>query len=631
MYMTGDAAELKQELGNMAKDVIADGLGLKEDRGKKVLCPLHADKNPSMSWFEDGLMWRCHACQGTIDIYSYFTDFKHLSFTEAVEEVRKLLGKLPDKPIIKKAAFKLPIIPANELKELTEPLLAYMAKRKITKDTLDFWRVKQRLWGAYGEQKTERYVFQYFDEKDKLVFVTYREAKKGGNKGGCEKDTKPILWGMWHIDTTKPLVICEGQPDAMAIWQSGYKNVVSVPNGSNNLTWIEHCWEWLQKISEIIVFADNDAPGIEMAEKLKLRLKNVKILTSDLGKDANEILYRSSNPNVLLELITNKINEMPTGLLDLSDVEYKSAMNVISDSIETGFLEYDRFVEEWKPEELTVIFGRNGEGKSTFISQIIGHCLEKNVRTFLYSGEMSDSKLQDWLYKQMAGGKKEYLRTIKTKYGDKTEIKPEIVKKIKEWHKGLLYLYNRNEREITGNLVKFFEIMQVAARKFGVRLFVIDNLMSILEENADSLFSDQANFVQACKNFAIANKVHVVLLAHPNKEKREITSGDKGNLEKGDISGSNNIPNKADNIIAVERLWGENADCDAIITSLKDRNTGQRLRMKFFFSKNTLRFYNGSTPENKTYGWERKSDDLPDWTETNKEIQESIGVAPWDD
>ena len=160
--------------------------------------------------------------------------------------------------------------------------------------------------------------------------------------------------------------------------------------------------------------------------------------------------------------------------------------------------------------------------------------------------------------------------------------------------------------------------MDLAAKKYGVKLFVIDNLMSRLEENADSLNSDQANFVQRCKDFAIRNKVHVVLLAHPNKEKREITEADpkEGNLAKTDISGSNNIANKADNIIAIERVWNDNKDSfgnnlrmsDAIITSLKDRESGERKTMFFRFSKNTLRFYNEHTKETFDYMWAKKDE-----------------------
>ena len=128
--------------------------------------------------------------------------------------------------------------------------------------------------------------------------------------------------------------------------------------------------------------------------------------------------------------------------------------------------------------------------------------------------------------------------------------------------------------------------------------------MSRLEENAESLNSDQANFVQRCKFFVTNTKTHIVLVAHPNKEKGEIT-GSEGNLGKRDISGSMNISNKADGIIAIERCWGENKECDAIITSLKDREVGQRKVFNFLFSQKTLRFYNASTCEGVVYGWEK--------------------------
>jgi len=604
-----DAQALKVELGLRAKDIIADNLGLVENGSKKVICPLHNDTHPSMSWYKEGLMWRCHVCAGQIDIYTYYQNYEGMEFTEAVDKVNEIVGgrNIAHKPIVAKdVAFVLPDI---KVKELDAPFIEYMAKRKITKDTLDYWRVKQYTWerkDSNGKtyQTTEVYVFQYYDEADKLIYVTYRGLGKGAIKGGCETNTKSILWGMWHIDKTKPVVITEGQPDAMVVWQSGYKNVVSAPGGASNLTWIDHNWKWLQDIPEFIVFADNDVNGQRMASKIKEKLKNVKVLTAT-EKDANEVLFYHG-PEKVKQLITDIIDEVPDGLIDLARIPYRSAMGRIEDGLETGFYEYDYHVEDWKEEEITVIFGRNGEGKTTFISQIIAHCLERNQKTFLYSGEMSDDKIQDWLYLQMAGNNKNNLRTIITKYKDKLEPKPEIVKRMKEWHDGRLFVYDRNEREITGGLDKFFDVMEIASKRYNVKLFVIDNLMAILEENADSLYSDQANFVQRCKNFAITNKCHIVLLAHPNKEKQEMKYGNEGNLNKTDISGSNNIPNKADNIIAVERLWGTDADCDAIVTSLKDRTSGQRKQMKFFFSQKTLRFYNNMTKENQSCGWEKE-------------------------
>lgn len=298
----------------------------------------------------------------------------------------------------------------------------------------------------------------------------------------------------------------------------------------------------------------------------------------------------------------SKINTVETQqLIDVSLMDYHTKKEV--ETIETGFYLYDEHVEDWKLGDLTIIFGRNGEGKTTFISQIIGHNLDKSVKTFLYSGEMSDSKIQNWLYRQIIGNRKDSHDKICGKYGVKYEIKKRIVDALKIWHKNTFYLYNRNSKRVKKEIEAFFNTMEKGA-KMGIKLFIIDNLMAILEENADSLYSDQANFVQRCKDFATRNNVHVVLMAHPNKEKKEIT-GEIGNLEKTDISGSNNIPNKADNIIAIERVWCDERNCDLIVTSLKDRESGQRKVIKMLFSQETLRFYDSMTPIKVNYSWEK--------------------------
>ena len=587
------AQEAKEAFGQRAKSYILQGLGLEEKSGK-VKCPYHEDKKPSMTWYQEGLMWRCHACKEQVDIYRYLMEHESMTFPEAVDKVADMAGY--GETI--RSAKREYVLPKIQTTELSQKAIDYMAKRRIIKDTLDAWRVESHVWKGQ-----EVYAFQYFDESERLIYVSYRGVGKGAIKGGCEPDTKPILWGMWHVDKNQPLVITEGQPDAMCVYQAGYKNVVSVPNGSNNLKWIDNCWEWLQGVKQFIVFGDNDSPGREMAENIKRRLKNVTILISDKRKDANEVLY-FDGPEVLKRMVDDAANAMPAGLLDVSQMPYRSAP-INSDTIETGFIEYDEHVEDWKQQEITVVFGRNGEGKTTFMSQVITHCLERGTPTFLYSGEMSDHKIQAWLYKQLIGGNTSYLNLVKGKYKDKVEPKPEVVKAIKEWHHDTLYLFDRSEKKVLGQLDSFFSVMELAAKRFGCKLFVIDNLMSILEENADSLYSDQANFIQRCKDFAVKNWVHVVLLAHPNKLKTELQNAKNGNLEKTDISGSNNIPNKADNIIAIERNWGDDREYDEIITSLKDRESGQRKVMRFYFSPETLRFYNDRTAERKDFGWEK--------------------------
>ncbi|HSN66723.1 MAG TPA: DnaB-like helicase C-terminal domain-containing protein [Fusibacter sp.] len=323
-----------------------------------------------------------------------------------------------------------------------------------------------------------------------------------------------------------------------------------------------------------------------------------KVIDDITGMLKAKLISPIDAANKLLEL--NKIDS--SDVFDVAKLGYESLLNT-QHTIETGIYLYDSHVEDWKLGELTTIYGRNGEGKTTLISQIIAHNLNRKVKTFLYSGEMSENKLQSWLYHQVVGQDKDAYTTIQTKYGSKRELKPNVINAIKEWHKDTFYLYNRNTKRTIREMDRLFTTMESCA-KTGVLLFIIDNIMTALEENADSLYSDQANFVQRCKDFVIKNKVHIVLLAHPNKEKKEIT-GEKGNLDKTDISGSYNISNKSDNIVSVERVWNEEIDIDLILTSQKDRESGQRKIIPMMFSKETLRFYDSTTHQNVRYDWKQ--------------------------
>ena len=601
-----DAQEIKERLGQEARHIILSGLG-QQEKGGKIRCPYHSDDNPSMSWFKEGLMYRCHACSETLDIYRYLEDYKSLDFREAVEEVARMVGVdtgMKPKPIIaSKKQFDKPKIKQYDL---SKEAIDYMKLRGLNEETLKEWNVKQT--NKFGE---ERYVFNYYDENKELTFVSYRhigKAKEHGDKGGCEKNTKAILFGMDKIDKDKPLVITEGQIDAMIVWQSGYKNVVSVPSGSNNLTWIDHNWDWLQEIKEFIVWADNDEPGLKMAQKIQSKLKNVKVIVADEGEGADaNVLHFRKGPEAVVKLIEDAINETPNGIIDLARSRYRSKIEVQDDAVESGFREIDAHIKDFKMGELTVVFGRNGEGKTTFISQGIAHSMQKGQKVFLYNGELSEQKTQEWIYNQVVGPDKAYKRTIDTKYGLYHEIKPDVVKSIKEWHRDTLYMFDNNYRvEGKKNQEILLEVMEQAVRRYDIEIFVIDNLMSVLETNDSNINSDQSKFVQDLLNFATQFNVHVILVAHPNKIKTEIKQGETmGNLEKNDISGSNNIANKADNIIAVERFWDIERMYDAVITVLKDRETGQRKAIHYLFDPESLRFYSDKTPLKIEYGWKK--------------------------
>ena len=88
-----ESKDLKELLGQSAREIISTGLNLSPNKSGMILCPLHSEKTPSMSWFKNGLMWRCHACGEKIDIYRYYTEFEGMSFIQAKEKVMDLTGQ----------------------------------------------------------------------------------------------------------------------------------------------------------------------------------------------------------------------------------------------------------------------------------------------------------------------------------------------------------------------------------------------------------------------------------------------------------------------------------------------------------------------------------------------------------
>ncbi|MFA5880584.1 MAG: bifunctional DNA primase/helicase [Eubacteriales bacterium] len=500
--------------------------------------------------------------------------------------------------------FRKPVIKTDEL---TPEAIRYMQSRKISAQTLRDWQVKQRVWNG-----RPCFVFQYFDQNNNLPFISYREIKPNGAKGGCEPGTMPILWGMLGIDVAQPVVVTEGQIDAMSVWEAGYKNVVSVPSGSNNFAWIDNCWNWLQQVQDIIVWADNDDSGQRMALTLQTRLGKyrTKIIVHNY-KDANEVLCKDGGEAVI-QFIDNAIQQTPAGLMDMSRVKYISLKDRVDEGIPTGLYGLDSVIDDLQPEELSILFGRNGEGKSTMMSQVICNCIDNHIPVFLYSGEMSPQKILNWLYRQAIGDKMQHLIWVKTKYKKRLDIGPEALPALQKWMSRMFYTFDKTVSNVRENTNDLFEVMSVAAKRYGCRLFIIDNLMSALEDTPDSLNADQSNFVQRCKLFAEAYRVHVILVAHPNKAK---TKGQK--LEKEDISGSNNIPNKADIVLAIEKVYDATIGHDAILRLLKDRGEGEYLELKLFFEKASkrLREENRQEPGLRKieYGWEKYFGDEKPW------------------
>ena len=266
---------------------------------------------------------------------------------------------------------------------ITEDIITYFATRRISEETLRDWKI--------GSDDKGNILFPFYRD-GKLVYVKYRKPKKyekgDGPKEWQMSNTEPILFGMDMTDFNRPLCITEGEIDALALYEAGVSNVVSVPCGCNNMEWINLCWEYLEKFNQIILFGDSDEPGMEMVATLSKRLGEDRCMIPteypeliwngrDLNricKDANEILM-SYGPEFLKNMVTSCEPAPIKGVLELSKIAFVDPATV--PRIMTRIPALDNMIGGLGEGGLTVISGKRGEGKSTLAGPICLNAIEQ--------------------------------------------------------------------------------------------------------------------------------------------------------------------------------------------------------------------------------------------------------------
>ena len=269
---------------------------------------------------------------------------------------------------LKRKAFVKPTI---TLLPPTREIIDYFAGRKISEATLKAFDISTTDGTRAGE-----IVFPfYFDNKKELIFVKYRKPKKwfkgcGWDKETRESNTMSILFGMNHCEFGKPLTITEGMLDSLSLYEAGIRNVVSVPSGAMDFNWIEHCWDWLENFSEIIIFGDNDQPGQEMVEALLRRLSGFTCrVVNDYPlrpdgdtpcKDANEVLYFHGDL-AIWDMLDNAEGTPLKGVINLSDITPIDPTTV--PRIKTNIATVDKTIGGIQAGTVTIFTGLSGSGK----------------------------------------------------------------------------------------------------------------------------------------------------------------------------------------------------------------------------------------------------------------------------
>lgn len=465
------------------------------------------------------------------DMLDLWAATRNLTLGEAIKQAKNYLGiREPQFETGARRTYAAPERP-DHLRKLKAGGAAerFLAGRGLSQGVIARYKVASAHEG-------KAVVFPYFDSSGALVHMSYRALEE--KKFWSSKGTRPSLFGWQAIPATdRTVVLTEGQLDAMAMAMYGYP-AMSIPFGAGkgHYDWITEEWDALERFDTIYLAFDSDDAGKQATAEVIDRLGRHRCRVIELPfKDANECLMKKVAPDVMSQCM-KAARTMDPGELKLA-----------SGYIEEVYLEFHPpnqalvgFMPPWQRlgnkfafryGETTVLAGANGHGKSEGAGHVVLGALAQGVRCCVASLEFRPRK---WLARLA----RQALCTF-TPERDRLEA-------LDRWYGDKLWVFDVVGRS---NPERMLECFLYAYRRYGVKLFVVDNMskLGIAEDD----YNRQKEFVEQVTAFSVEHNVHTIVVAHMRK-------GDASHdFEKGGkwgIKGSGAITDLVDNVL----IWWRN-------------------------------------------------------------------------
>ena len=454
-------------------------------------------------------------------------------------------------------------------------------------------------------------VFPFYDDQGVLQFVKYRkmnfDKRFDKNKEWCEAETMPILFGMAQCEDFTRLVITEGQIDSLSLATCGIKNAVSVPTGALGFTWLANCWDWVNKFQEVVVFGDYEKGKITLIETLEKRLQmKVKCVRPEdylCEKDANDILRKYGKEAIIHAVENAELREVKY-VKRLATVEAVNLRDL--PKIKTGIRPLDRVCGGLLLGHVVLLSGKRGEGKSTFMSQLVAEAIEQDNAVFVYSGELPNYHFKNWLDLQIAGAN--HICTTRNEYNDEEYYLTDgCVKKINAWYYDKAFIFD-NSAVSDDEFEGLIKVMVDAICRYDIKLVCIDNLMTAMDSDPNTdIYRQQSAFVKKLEKLAQQYDVAIVLVAHPKKTNAV--------FDNDTVSGSSDITNAVSFVFNYQRA-ADDDECDSYLMVTKNRMNGKLMTggnaIPLYYSEKSKRI-SAEPNEVKEYGCFRdseKHDDL---------------------
>lgn len=358
-----------------------------------------------------------------------------------------------------------------------------------------------------------------------------------------DPDAPLTLWNHDCLieDSDQPLVICEGEWDALTALQLGWR-AVSVPNGAPsaetddpaNAKRYEFLWrarDQINRVSRIILAVDDDPAG------KALRADLIALLGADRcsfveypfpAKDLNEVLLEYGGDAVHKAL--REAKPVPVeGLYRLSAFPDMPEVR----GIPLGIDVMDGKIEI-VPGTLTVFTGYANMGKTTITNTVIAHAVMRGLHVCVGSFETAPKPiLRDHIARALIGCSNHEFANHPQRRDAYATLEKQIV-----------IISNSLNEDLEIDIDGLLELARTAAVRDGCKLFVFDPWNEVEHKRRkDETVTDYiGRAIRAVKRFARMHNVAVWIVAHPTKPQKGINQMPS----LYDVSDSANWSNKAD-------------------------------------------------------------------------------------
>lgn len=347
-------------------------------------------------------------------------------------------------------------------------------------------------------------------------------------EGGC----KSTLYNIDSIEKDKPVVITEGEFDCMAAAQMGYENIISPPNGSGAFDneWIDA----LENVGEISLVFDSDEAGEKgahlFAQKLGLlRCKRV-ILPF---KDFNECLMAGYTKQELDKYFVEAKDYKPKGIIHVSEV-----LANIEDLWRQGDRLKGEQIADWRKfnnvlggirmREVTTLTGETASGKSALAIYLVYKLLLQDKACLIISSELSKEDILGRLF--AINRQKSFFKLGRE----------DIAEAITFFMKTNLFFVDTEGKV---SIKEIEEYLEYAHLRYDVQFVMMDHLHFFLPPGSDRQVADIEEFMQGLVRNALRLKIHIWLIAHPQKLKNET-----GRVSLNDLKGGSAIKQDSFNV-----------------------------------------------------------------------------------